>query len=376
MINLALKSVLHGWRRYLPVVIAVGISGLMMVAQAALAMGAFSLSAAPVRLSAADLWVGPADAKALDQSRGLSTLAVGRLWLDPDIVTIEPYGAPAFVTIGDNEETGEFGSVVALGTADNTMTLSRAVGPDLRRKLAEPGTVAMDRSDARKLGVGVGGRIKVNRTTVRVVGLLDGVKALFGVQLLVSDLTARDLSQGTGGGNPAFYLVKLRPGADPAAVSQRLTDVVPAPEYRVWLPGDLSASTVRYWALESGAGTLFLASSAIALVITLMVVSQTLGAAVAGAMREYAALRAYGIGFRSVQWVVMKQGLYVCVAALALTAAASAAVLWFLHLRGVASEMPLPLAAAVGAGLALTVVLSNLFALRRLRRADPASLLR
>ncbi|ARJ69709.1 FtsX-like permease family protein [Paracoccus contaminans] len=179
-----------------------------------------------------------------------------------------------------------------------------------------------------------------------------------------------------GGGAPAFYLVRLRPGADPEAVARRLTDVVPIPEYRVWPPGELSASTVRYWALESGAGTLFLASSAIALVITLMVVSQTLGAAVAGAMREYAALRAYGIGFRSVQRVVMKQGLYVCAAALALTAAASAAVLWFLHLRGVASEMPLPLAGAVGAGLALTVVVSNLFALRRLRRADPASLLR
>jgi putative ABC transport system permease protein len=107
-----------------------------------------------------------------------------------------------------------------------------------------------------------------------------------------------------------------------------------------------------------------------------MVVSQTLSAAVANAMREYAALRAYGISYRSVQGMVIKQGLYVCLAALVLTAVASALVLWGLYQRGVATELPLPLAAGVALALMLTVVISNLLALRRLRHADPASLLR
>lgn len=377
MTHLALRSVLHGWRRYLPVVIAVGISGLMMVVQAALAMGAFSLSAAPVQQSGADLWIGPAEATALDQSRGLSQLAVGRLWLDPDITRIEPYAAPAFVSIGDTDDTGQMGVVVGLDPGAGAMLLARAIPAPLRSRLTEPGSVVLDRTDARKLGLSVGDRLRINRQSLRVVGLAEGVQAMFGTQLIASDVTAREMAQvGAGGGHPAFYLVGLRPGADPAAVAARLAGGSPAPEYRVWLPSELAAATVRSWALESGAGTLFLASSAIALVITLMVVSQTLGAAVAGAMREYAALRAYGIGFRAVQAVVMAQGLYVCAGALALTAAASALVLWVLHQRGVASDLPPALALAVAAGLALTVVISNLFALRRLRRADPASLLR
>ncbi|WP_322894182.1 MULTISPECIES: ABC transporter permease [unclassified Yoonia] len=375
MINLAFKSVLYCWRRYLPVIIAVGISGLMMVVQAALAMGAFSLSAAPVRLSQADLWIGPADAVALDQSRGLSELAIGRLWLDPDITRIEPFTNPNYVSIGDNEETGQMGLVTPLPIGADPMLLARAIPDDLRQKLRDPGTIIIDRTDARKLGVALGDRLRVNRQSLRVVALADGVRAMFGIQLIMSELTARDLAPG-GGTNPAFYLARLRAGADPQVVAERLAQGIPQPEYRVWQPSDLSAATVRSWALGSGAGTLFLASSAIALVITLMVVSQTLGAAVAGAMREYAALRAYGISFRAVQWVVMKQGLYVCLAALVLTALASLVVLWALHQRGVASELPVPLAAAVAAGLALTVVISNLLALRRLRRADPASLLR
>ncbi len=375
MINLALKSVLHGWRRYLPVGIAVGVSGLMMVVQAALAMGAFSLAAAPVWLSQADLWIGPPDAMSLDESRGLGQLAVGRLWLDPDIVRIEAYMSPPFVTIGEADDAGEIGFIVALQLGDDTMLLARAIPGSLRQRLVDPGTIILDHTDARNLGVAVGDRLRVSGQSLRVVALAEGVQAMFGTKIITSDLTARDLGQGAGG-EPAFYLARLRPGADPQAVAARLENVNPLPEYRVWLPGDLAAQTVRSWALESGAGTLFVASSAIALVITLMVVSQTLGAAVASAMREYAALRAYGISYRAVQWIVTKQGLYVCVAALVLTAVASMLVLWVLHQRGVASELPLPLAGAVSLALVLTVVISNLVALRRLRRADPASLLR
>lgn len=375
MVNLAFKSVLHGWRQYLPVVIAVGVSGLMMVAQVALAMGAFSLSAAPVRQSMADLWVGPADARALDESRELSQLAAGRLWLDPDIARIEPYVSPGYAMIGEDEATGKSAVLAGLDVHKDAMLLARAVPPALRARLAEPGTAILDRSDARKLSVGIGGNLKVNRQTLRVVGLLDGVRAPFGVRLIVSEATQRDLSQGAGAG-VAFYLVRLRPGADAGAVMTRLAAGIPTPEYRVWRPGELAAATVRFWALDSGAGTLLLASGAIALAITLMVVAQTLGAAVAGAMREYAALRAYGIGFRAVQCLVMKQGLYVCLAALVVTAATSVLVLGFLRQRGVASELPLPMAAGVALALAATVIVSNLFALHRLRRADPASLLR
>lgn len=349
----------------------------MMVVQAALAMGAFSLSAAPVRLSAADLWVGPADAAALDQSRGLSVLSVGQLWLDRDVAQIEMYFAPDYVSIGENDETGETGVITPLRLGDDAMVLARAIPPDLRARLTDPGTVILDRNDARSLAVDVGGRLKVSGQTLRVVGTVEGVQAIFGKTLIVSELTARDVMQGgSGGSNAAFYLLRLRAGTDPLAVAARLEQVFPVPEYRVWQPADLAAATVQSWALGSGAGTLFVASSAIALVITLMVVSQTLSAAVAGAMREYAALRAYGISYRAVQWVVTKQGLYVCAAALVLTALASTLVLWALRLRGVAADLPLPLAGATALALTLTVVISNLLALRRLRRADPASLLR
>lgn len=378
MINLALKSVLYDWRRYLPIAVVIGISGLMIVVQAALSAGTISLTAAPVRLSQADLWVGPVDAMALDQSRGISPFSVGKLWLDTDILRVEAYNTPSYVMIGENEEAGIFGEVIALDTSDGSMTLARAISLNLRRKLAEPGTVVLNRFDARKLNIALEDRLEVNDQSLRVVGIVDGVRSVFGVQLVVSGLTSRTLLQSGDFANekPSFYIVKLRPSADAKTVAARLTDVFPLPEYRVWLSEDLAKSTVWYWAMETGAGTQFMASSAIALVVALMVVSQTLSTAVAGTMREYAALRAYGIRFDLVRGIAIKQGAYVCLTALMLTAVVSSLVLWVLRWRGVAVELPFPLALVVAVALAITVVISNLFALRHLRHIDPASLLR
>ena len=113
IVDLARKSVLHDWRRYLPVAIAVGVSGLMLVAQVALALGAFRLAAGPVEYSRAALWVGPADARAVDQSRGLSAFAASRLWRDPDIARIEPLAEPLTAQIR-SDDAGQMALVSSL----------------------------------------------------------------------------------------------------------------------------------------------------------------------------------------------------------------------------------------------------------------------
>ncbi len=162
------------------------------------------------------------------------------------------------------------------------------------------------------------------------------------------------------------------PRPRPADGRGQLEQGVPTPEFRVWLPADLAAATVRSWAMGSGAGALFVASSAIALVVTLMVVSQTLGAAVANAMRRIRGPARLHMASATARCGTSssKQGLYVCLAALVLTAVAiGAGAVWVLHRRGVATELPLwPLAAAVAMVLTLAVVGSNLVALRRLRQ--------
>ncbi|MDO5527934.1 MAG: ABC transporter permease [Paracoccus sp. (in: a-proteobacteria)] len=384
MVNLALQSVLHAWRRYLPVAIAVGVSGLLIAAQLAIALGAARSGAAPIEQSGAILWAGPADATSLETSAGLSPFAASQLWLDADVRRIEPWPEAQSLTLeSDDPESSAYErqvTVLGLDVSEGALSFSRIIPPDLRRLLREPGTVLIGRADAARLGLAAGDRLRISGQPLRIIAVLPELRGLFSVQLLTSEATLRGLSSsgaaGGGAGAPSFYLMALRAGASPATVAERLGNAGLGTEMRVWHAQELTAATIRSWLFDSGIGMIFGVSAAMALGITLMVVNQTLGAAVAASIREYAALRAYGIAFPSLQKIVVLQGLHVGLAALALTGLASWLLIGALGRLNLPLSLPLPVAAAVGAVLMAVIMLSNLIAVRRLRKADPAGLLR
>lgn len=385
MIKLSYKTVLHDWRRYLPVAVAIGISGLLMVMQLALAMGAFTSAAAPVALSRDAIWVGPADASSLDQSSGVNGAAAASLWMLPQVAGIETYNA-SFAELSlrkdgpdltpDFDRQARTVQIIGLETRADAALFGNALPPHLRAALAEPDTVVLDRADARNLKLAPGDRLRLNGREMRLIGTASGLRGSGLMTALVSEATARGLTPADSAGNPGFYLLRLKDGASAGDVIIQISGHALRPELRGWTADDLKAATIREWATETGMGTMFLASSAIALVVTLLVVSQTLGAAVAGSIREFAALRAYGVPFRRLQGLVIAQGTWVGAAALVLTAVISAALLIMLQLRDVRVVLtPAMVAGAVTALLAV-IVLSNLMAVRRLRHADPAGLLR
>jgi putative ABC transport system permease protein len=107
-----------------------------------------------------------------------------------------------------------------------------------------------------------------------------------------------------------------------------------------------------------------------------VITSQTLMAAVIGSIREYATLNALGVGVGSLRKVVMEQAFWV--GAIGLLGSIVLGVLLLLLARS--HDVPVtldPITAVVclllGMGLA---IVSGLAAMRSLRRADPASLLR
>ncbi|WQG59945.1 ABC transporter permease [Pseudomonas sp. RTB3] len=124
----------------------------------------------------------------------------------------------------------------------------------------------------------------------------------------------------------------------------------------------------------AGAGVLFLA--AIVFLVGAVITSQTLVAAVVGSIREYATLNALGVGVTALRKVVMEQAFWV--GALGLLGSSLLAGLFFV-LAGY-YNVPLqlsPIAALACLLLSMTLALvSGLAAIRTLRHADPASLLR
>jgi ABC-type antimicrobial peptide transport system permease subunit len=173
-----------------------------------------------------------------------------------------------------------------------------------------------------------------------------------------------------------FWLLSLEPGTPDARVAAIARDATRASGLSVIPAAELARATVSEFVWTSGAGTVLLSTSGLALVVAAMVVSQVMRAAVLAAVREYAALGAFGIGSRRLVRLVLLQGCLVAVVSLAVTAVFTIALLEVLGRASIPHALPLWLAVLAMGALCAVLAASTVLATRHLRHADPASLFR
>jgi len=372
--SLALKTLIYDWRRFLPAVVAVAFSGLLVLMQAAIILGIFSLSSLYVTRSDADLWIGFPGVQSLDLGRPIAPRAELFVWMNPHVRRVE-----RFLWGSGEWRTPARGIVnvyiVGVDTSADAMALSDVLPADLRAAIATPDTVVVDEADLHKLQVEVGGVAEINGRRVQVVGVTRGLRGLGGVNAIASLATTRDLDPAAGpDGKMAYLLARLD---DPARADQ-VAAAINASGGRTMeaLTADAFARrTTRYWLVESGAGVAFVLGSLVAILVSVIITSQTLAAAVAGSLKEYAALRALGFPMATLRRIVLAQSAWVGAAGLA----AGTALALLLAAAARAGAVPAVFSASmmgVAAALVMVTALgSGLFALRRVGQADPAVLL-
>jgi putative ABC transport system permease protein len=372
--SLALKTLIYDWRRFTPAVVAVAFSGLLVLMQAAIILGIFSLSSLYVTRSDADLWIGFPGVQSLDLGRPIAPRAELFAWMNPHVQRLEPFlwGSGEWRTPGRGMVNVY---IVGVDTAANAMALSATLAPDLRTAISAPGSVVVDQADLHKLQVRVGDVAEINGRRVRVVGVTRGLRGLGGVNAIASLATTRALDPAAGpDGKTAYLLARLDDPAQAdevaASLNARGGGTMEA------LTADVFARrTTRYWLVESGAGVAFLLGSVVAVLVSVIITSQTLAAAVAGSLKEYAALRALGFPMSALRRIVLAQSAWVGAAGLA-TAAVLAGLLALAARAGaVPAVFSAPMMAAAAALVMVTALGSGLFALRRVGQADPAVLL-
>lgn len=387
MFRIALASVMHDRRRYAPIAMVVAITGLMLLGQLAIAVGVFRDAAAPITRSSADLWAGPSGAASLTGGGPLDPSQASALWLIPELDRIEPY-ATRYGEISQRPATDDpsvwdqdsaftrFVSLIAVPTGDTAMLYARHLPATMRQALAEPGTIVMATEDAAALGVAPVGRVYLDNKPVRVVGTLDGLRGLGLSSALVGPATFATDSTAEPAAAPSFWLIGLAPDTSPERRAEIVASFGARPGLALWPADTLRDATIRSFALQSGAGTIFLTSAAVAMVVAALVVNQTMSAAIAGAMREYAALRAFGLGLRRLALLVLLQGALVAVVSAGMLVLLTRALMALLGWWRIPHALPPGLATAAIAAILAVVLLSNLVAMRRLRAVDPAALLR
>ncbi|WP_191488801.1 ABC transporter permease [Pseudomonas sp. FEN] len=377
MVALARQTLIYEWRRFLPAIIAVGFAGLLQLLQAALVLGIFSSASVYITGSSADLWVGYPGTQSVNLGRLIDTGVEMRLRMDPDVVRVEPFRWVDADWRGAGDTGGVSVFVSGIDTGAQGLMFEHVLPAELRARLNEADTVIVDRADLDNLGVSIGDTAAINGRRVRVVGVTSGLRALGGVNVLTSLSTARQLDASATNGDRITYLVaKVREPSQAAAVAARLRGATAFGRYDVWTAEDFAHRSQMYWMFDTGAGAGVLFLAAIVFLVGAVITSQTLVAAVIGSIREYATLNALGVGVGALRKIVMEQACWVG----ALGLLGSTMVTCVLFVIAGHYNVPVALSPAVAiACLALSmglVVVSGLAAIRTLRHADPASLLR
>jgi putative ABC transport system permease protein len=317
------------------------------------------------------------DAPSLQQCLPIPEWWQLRLTEQPEITRAEPYLLGAALWHKPHRSNSEYCFLIGSRMDENSLGLVRSMLPGVRQSLTEPGTVVVDDWELANLGLERGGgeQGEVNGQRVRVVGTVHGFQGHNFIYLFCSLQTARRLLPNFQSGSSTLcILARCRNSDDAPRVVERLRRLYP--DMGVYTREELSRKAQYYWLLRSTGGTVMICTIILALLVGLVVTSQTLYAASLAALREYAVLDALGIPRRRMVRLVMAKSFWIGAGGIALALPVIHVLSWgavLIHTRILLGLDLQVFTCVVTLGNAL---LSGISALRVLRKVEPAVLLR
>ncbi|MCI0641155.1 MAG: ABC transporter permease [Gemmataceae bacterium] len=368
----SLATLWYERQRYLPGVLAVGFSCLLIALQCGLLLGLFSITSIPIDESRADIWIGHPEVPSVDLGRPIPESWMSLL-SQPEVETIEPFmegfgywvkpngGMELVLIIGSRLGPGAIGPV-------------RQLSAQHRMLLSEEMSVVVDEGEFSRLGITkIGDYAEVIGRRVRVVGTVRGLKSLAGPYLFCSVETGKALLRPPPD-QVTFILGKCTNKAD----AQKVVDRLQAYPQKIsaFTADGFSLRSRLHWLLKTKAGIALGLAAALGLLVGAVVTYQTLYAATAASLKEYAVLRALGIPRWRMALTVLAQSFWVglfgiclavpfilILASLGNDAGAKVLLPWWLWTGAISVTMT-------------TALVSGLLALRSLRLVEPATLLR
>ena len=238
-------------------------------------------------------------------------------------------------------------------------------------------TFFLDDSATTRFGkFAVGDRREMGAFRLRIAGRTQGAKSFTTVpvgffdfallQRIMPDLLAN---------RTTYILVKLAPGADPAATKAALRRALPFND--VYTREEWSARTMSYWIESTGLGMNMAVTVFLGCLIGVVVVSQTLYASTLDHLKEFGTMKAIGSRdrdrFAIVGWQAVIAAVGGYVVGVGVSHVLGALLAAFLHLEVV---LPVRLCAIVFVGTVLLCSAASLLSLRKIATLDPAVVFR
>ncbi len=361
-------------QRYLPGVLAVAFSALLIALQCGLLLGLFSITSIPIDHTRADLWVGAPEVLSVDLGKAVPESYLDRIQRLPEVEHCEVY-LQGFAYWSKPQGGSELSMIIGSRLTPGSLGIVDELTPDLQARITEPGAIVVDESDLSRLGIdGVGSVVEISGNRVRVVGLTHGLKSLAGPYVFCNVETARRLLH-LSDGQTTYVLARLKDPLLAPLVVARLRN-----EYgnrmSVFMASEFSIRSRMHWLMRTKAGIALGYAALLGLLVGGVVTSQTLYAATAASLREYAVLRALGIPRWRMALSVLAQSFWVGIAGVAIALPTVHVLAWLADLVGARVELPWQVLTGATAVTLVVALVSGLFALRSLRSVEPALLLR
>ena len=371
----ALTTIWYERQRFLPAVLAVAFSALLISVQSGILIGLLALVSVPIDHSTGHVWAGYPGVRSVDLGRPIPERWAGKLAADPAVDRVEPcmLGFSQWTQISKNRTpaTPEVITVVGTRLHPGSIAAIDAIrsSPELMAKLAEPGAVAVDDEEMYRLGItGIGDQADVLGKRVRVVGTVHGYKSLGGPYVFCSVDTAKSLLKDPGDG-VTYLVATCRDPAEAKGVADRLNRY---PQVTAFTADEFSWRSRIHWLFTTKSGVAVGFTGMLGLLVGAVVTSQTLYAATAASKREFATMRAMGIPTWRLQATVLVQSFWVGAFGIALALPLSVGIAAVAEMFGTRVELhPLVLIAAAVITLAMAM-LAGFAALRSFQGVDPA----
>jgi putative ABC transport system permease protein len=238
--------------------------------------------------------------------------------------------------------------------------------------LSMPDAVAIDRSYAEQLGVGeIGGAAEIGSQRARVVAITRGIRSFTTTPQVFTSLERARAYLGVPSSKANYFMVRVAPDADVAAVRSRLAASLSDAE--VLTPAEFRHRSRVFWLFDTGAGAALLGSAILGIIVGTIIVAQTLYSSTKDHLKEFATLRAIGSSRAYILKVIVIQALLSGVLGFSIAAAIGLALV---HATADAA-LPVVMTPELTLGLfALTIAMCAIAAIAAIRvvtRIDPAT---
>lgn len=389
--SLALSTLLFEWRRYMAAVMALALSGLLVLAMTGVFIGIGKGFTAAIERSSADIFIMQPGAKALFSGPiGMPRRFVPLAYNHPEVVEVKTLDISGgnFQNIKDVDPTMSAADrarqgapkqrsvlVNIIDTAPGSVTIPRDYSEELVDALRQPFTVAVDETALTPLGVKLGDKALFNGQTVTVVGVLRGYPNMMQPTIVMSRDSLRMLGQAFEGPRVGPLMIKIKDPTRAEHVVAQL-NAMGNGQWKAWTRQQLADANAGAM-FEEGILVIIIGGCVVlGIIIGVAITWQTLRGAIMANIKEFASLRALGVGMGSLRRIVMELSFWVGMVGVG----AAILLTWLLSLLALSNaviiSMPLSLLIVVGGGLIGISMLSGFLSMGILKKSQPADLLR